>query len=478
MKIDGFKENIMTGKEMSSEVNINENVQAFYKRLPSKRYRYFFGTLDSHGYLSNLATSLEAIGEKAVVLNLGQNRFGHYSRNETAFFLKKFKRAHFSFFESRALSRFNLFRYLLTLNYVFWSWTIVFWVATSFDIVHFKSGESFFKSGIDLKIMRFFGCRLITLFLGSDSRAPYLAPSSSLDTESMRLLTQKQQQNVERADRQFDIVMDGLLSAHFHIKPFVMWPCLGLNVDNNWTEKFYIPTNTQEAIDRDGYKKPVHILHAPSDPKLKGSDVIRRVIKKLEAEGLKIKYTELVGVSNETVLQEIANSDIVVDELYSDTFGATLAIEAASLGVPVIVGTFGKEELSELIPKEFQLPSCLIHPQELENELRKLILHPELRMKYENELRQYMALNQNSKAFGARYKAIATGNIPASWLVDPQDCTYIGGIGADIEVIRANVRNIVELGGGAALCVDDKPKTYEALLRFSMIRFPEDTKFN
>jgi len=68
--------------------------------------------------------------------------------------------------------------------------------------------------------------------------------------------------------------------------------------------------------------KTVNILHAPSSPIVKGTQVVRTVIKMLEHDGFTLNYVEMIGVTNKEILQQLGKSHIVIDQLYAFMPGA------------------------------------------------------------------------------------------------------------------------------------------------------------
>ncbi|MCD4743366.1 MAG: hypothetical protein K8R67_12915, partial [Desulfobacteraceae bacterium] len=61
----------------------------------------------------------------------------------------------------------------------------------------------------------------------------------------------------------------------------------------------------------------IKILHSPSSPIIKGTQLVRAAIAKLRSEGYNFKYTELIGVTNEIVLHELKSTHIVLNEFYA-----------------------------------------------------------------------------------------------------------------------------------------------------------------
>ena len=71
----------------------------------------------------------------------------------------------------------------------------------------------------------------------------------------------------------------------------------------------------------------IKIVHAPSSPIIKGTPLVRAAIKKLELDGYCFDYVELIGASNEQVLEELRSAHIVLNQFYAFMPGI-FAIEA------------------------------------------------------------------------------------------------------------------------------------------------------
>lgn len=61
----------------------------------------------------------------------------------------------------------------------------------------------------------------------------------------------------------------------------------------------------------------IKIIHAPTDPLIKGTQVVRAVVKKLQSEGYSIDYSEMFNKKNEEVLKELKTSHIAINQLYA-----------------------------------------------------------------------------------------------------------------------------------------------------------------
>ena len=61
----------------------------------------------------------------------------------------------------------------------------------------------------------------------------------------------------------------------------------------------------------------IKIVHAPSSPITKGTQLVRAAIKKLKVEGYCFEYVELINVSNDKVMTALKSTHIVLNEFYA-----------------------------------------------------------------------------------------------------------------------------------------------------------------
>lgn len=134
---------------------------------------------------------------------------------------------------------------------------------------------------------------------------------------------------------------------------FVSTPDL-LMYASKGTEWLPNPINTENIsiytphtfVEGDG---TLRILHAPSNPKIKGTNYIESAIESLKEEGYNIEFTCLKNKSHEEVLQAIVESDLVIDQLMLGWYGV-FAMEAMTLGKPVCV--YIEDSLTRYIPPD------------------------------------------------------------------------------------------------------------------------------
>lgn len=435
------------------------------RRPLPERPRVFLGLLDFVGYLSAISNGLTALGFDSFVLHLSTNRFGHYGKYKSNPItrLLLFSRARFE--ATRGYGAFNPVRYMATALMLVATWLTVFWIAARFDVVYLKGGESLTQSQWDLKFFRALGIVTIAHFAGSDSRPPFLNGFHGKVMTGPELVfwSKKIRTAVDRTRDLFDYVIDNPLAGQYHRRQCVIGQCLGTVADMEWVEK--CAQNAPERLPDE--RRSIRIVHAPSRAEVKGTKEIRAAISRLREEGCVIDYIEVENKTNAEAISLMASADIVIDELYSDSVGATVSSEAAVLAKPIVNGTYGVADLNAFLPSEALLPTRLVEPNQLLEGLRSLVLHAAERAELGRRARAFVVSRNTPKAMASRFLSIAKGEAPENWYFDPADVTYMAGVAGSKEEIRHAIRLTLDAGGPSALCLDDRLTLRDAIIRFA-----------
>lgn len=135
----------------------------------------------------------------------------------------------------------------------------------------------------------------------------------------------------------------------------------------------------------------LHIVHAPTDRAVKGSDTIISTIKFLqEVYPGKIKLTLVEKMSHHDAIQAYRDADLVIDQLLVGWYGA-VAVELMKMGIPVM--TFINDEDLHFIPSEMRtdLERSVINvsAKTLKGSLSSLIEDPDLLRHYHTAGMEY-----------------------------------------------------------------------------------------
>jgi hypothetical protein len=86
--------------------------------------------------------------------------------------------------------------------------------------------------------------------------------------------------------------------------------------------------------------KIIKILHAPSDPEIKGTNFVNDAIQILKNKNLNFEFSILSNVSNREILNQLKDTDILIDQ--PSTWIGRLGMEACASGCCVIGGNQNK----------------------------------------------------------------------------------------------------------------------------------------
>jgi len=133
-----------------------------------------------------------------------------------------------------------------------------------------------------------------------------------------------------------------------------------------------IPIDTKKFEFQNNFRKIPKVIHAPSHPWHKGSDLIEATIERLKNEGVEFEYVRLKGVPNHEVIAYLKDCDVLVDEINGHGPGI-LAFEAMSCGCVILT-----KHLAEYA-HVFAPPLVHIDSDNIYESVKKVILDYELR---------------------------------------------------------------------------------------------------
>jgi len=132
----------------------------------------------------------------------------------------------------------------------------------------------------------------------------------------------------------------------------------------------------------------IRIVHGCNNRQWKGTEHIITACEKLKEEGFPVELILVEGKPNEEARRIYATADIIVDQLLIGWY-ALFSIEAMAMGKPVCC--YLREDLIWMIPKEPPCPIVNTNPENILEELRKLVKNPELRKRLGEMGRHYAA---------------------------------------------------------------------------------------
>lgn len=110
------------------------------------------------------------------------------------------------------------------------------------------------------------------------------------------------------------------------------------------------------------------IVHAPSEPLVKGTLVLEAALDRLRGRGLRFRYQRVEGLGNDEARDWYKQADIIVDQLHIGWYGV-LAVEAMALAKPVVA--YVREDLRTRLGEE--PPLAMAGPHDVEVVLAELL---------------------------------------------------------------------------------------------------------
>lgn len=232
-------------------------------------------------------------------------------------------------------------------------------------------------------VLKLLGKKIITAFWGSDIRYWYAFAEEMKSFDVQNEVSPffeyartrsggsywDKKRTIKVAEKYSDLVLSQPDCGQLQTRPY-MRASVPLDISQF---KFNVP----------GRIKPL-ILHAPSVPEAKGTDVVLNVIKELKEEGLGFDFQLIENMPNRELRDLLTNSDIIVDELYSATVGG-LSSEAMATGNAVLV-----RYMADYCKVPLGCPAINVNKFTLKDNLRQIILDVDRRKKLANLGRPYV----------------------------------------------------------------------------------------
>jgi len=418
--------------------------------------RYFLGIYDAAGYLYKIGKGLEANGNTVRYVNVANDRY-KYSESKEYNFSRRLEEVATKY-PSRSLIRLILYPFIAAArlfilgNELFRS-----------DVFVFSGIQSFFDF-YDLPLLRLFRKKIIVIYIGSDARPTYLSGkhlddhNSGFIAKRSYLESKKIKSRIARVEMWSDYIVNHVGTAQFFVKKCVMFSYLGIPYDMALLNQ--TKSNNHALTDK------IRILHAPSRPKAKGSEVFKQIVSDLKMIDGEIDYIEITNKTNSEVIAELQKCDIVLDELYSDMPLATFGVEASILKKPLIVGGYFSRYISQSIPKDAIPPVLYVAPELIKTTLINLIKRREDWQLIEENQHSYVVNNYSPSVVASKLELLAVGKVPKEYWFSPQDSDYIHGWGLSEEQLKTQLRLYIDELGVESLLLDHNVKLRNHIVQF------------
>lgn len=424
--------------------------------------KIFIGVTEVSGIAAGLQRGFSELGLESCVRLSVPHPFGYHSTEEG--FLHQVW-ARLGLLRKQTGRNRPIKKALFVVLHGLWSWIVFVRALFEFDVFILLYGRTITMSVLELRILRFFGKRVIFVYVGSDARPPYMSALSFPDVSSVQeaLLLERaslrQKKKLNEREKYANYIVNSPATAQFHSKPYINWFSMGV--------PRVFPASLNAASSPHGQR--LRVLHSPSNPEVKGSREIRKVIDRLVAKGLPIDWIELQNVPNAVVMNALQSCDFVVDQLYSDTPMAIFATEAAYWGKPAIVGGYFSDVVTAYIKPDDLPPSLFVRPEALEVAIERMAVDADFRHRLGEEARRFVRTRWSPKAVAERYSRLLADDVPDEWWCRPEDCRYVFGCGTSSEDVARKVELMLRHGGSSALHVMDKPELERALEQLTQV---------
>jgi hypothetical protein len=416
-----------------------------YEIHREKLMRYCIGVYEVAGYFNGLAQGLRSNGFVADFYLDTPTEFNYKcdANRFNAIFLVLRGRVGVLkntpiIFIARLLTRLCLFVYCLF----------------KYDVFIFSGFGSFFNF-LELPILRFFNKKVVVIYLGSDGR-PAMFSGGFVDLPQLNnspienvKRVRRQIRLIRRVERAQCIIVNHTASAELFTRKFVPFLHVGIPMDLNRRLDYLKNTGNSGEIAKDA--KTVKVVHAPSRPLSKGSPALiaefLTIQAKAKSRGIDVELVSLMGVSNETVLREIQNADLVLNELYSDTYMSVLDAEAALFGKPSLkFGYYASNIISDNPHARHPSKVLFWSPDELGKILEQYIYNIDLRVSSGQSQADFLENCWNAKSVAARLNQLVFDpQLLNSILVSPNSFSYHLGWGLTKSTWLSQVNPCLEL---------------------------------
>lgn len=236
-----------------------------------------------------------------------------------------------------------------------------------YNTFHFYFGTSLFPFGIDLKLYRFFGKKVIMEYLGWDVQLYQFSidkyeitnasfyKNHSLEIQKLHDIKKKKRLAFEK--------------KHVDIQ-LVCAPYLSEFVVGSTVLPLAIDLKAYTFVQREIPTSEIVIMHAPTSEGNKGTKYILESIKRLTEKGYVIKMIMVNNVSHDELKNLYSECDIFIDQIIAGWYG-TASIEAMATGCPTVC--FLRESYFTHITYGNEIPIINAQPNTLLQVLEELI---------------------------------------------------------------------------------------------------------
>lgn len=262
----------------------------------------------------------------------------------------------------------------------------------------------------EFAFLRRHGVRIVCVFTGNDIRSPVLMRQFEEETGLETIATylnevspvfataaydERRRRTAAVADQYADVIFNAAVDQLSYLQkattPFpYFYPDESLMLDDS---KHIVPG-------------PRIIVHAPSSPIIKGTQVVRATVQRLHAEGYDFEYRELIDVPHTEILESLREAHIVLNEFYAFVPGV-FGVEAMANGCALL--TRADELIETDLPDGSNSAWIVTTAADIYANLRRLLDNPGLIAPQAAAGRAWVQQNATVSASGARIHELLDG---------------------------------------------------------------------
>ncbi|MBO2988391.1 glycosyltransferase family protein [Leucobacter tardus] len=230
----------------------------------------------------------------------------------------------------------------------------------------------------EFNFLRRRGVKIVFFFTGSDVRSMELMHQHELETGLPNIATYLGQVAPKFREPAFERKQRaiGMVADEFADEIFTMRVDQRAYIDRETQPYPYLLPDDEISEDLERFEaveRPV-ILHAPSSPIIKGTQLVRAAVEALRREGFDFEYVELNRVPYEEVKSLLARSHIVLNQFYAHVPGV-FGVEAMAAGCVVLMSA--DEQIEPDLPRGSNRAWVVTKHWEVYHQLKSLLEEPE-----------------------------------------------------------------------------------------------------
>jgi hypothetical protein len=267
--------------------------------------------------------------------------------------------------------------------------------------------NSFLENSDDLELIKASGKKIIFIFVGDDARWFY-GMHQDFKLNNLHTYTygddydysvkglEFRLQKIRKAEKFADFIFSKREQSQLQLRTFSHYPML-----------VYSDEYDSDRMQRK--HRPI-VVHAPTNPLVKGTKFVLEAFEKLRSEGIEFEAKLIENLCHMEAKQVYLDADIIIDQLYIPG-GGKLSTEGMALG-KVVLSRMAYNTYEQGFPIS-ECPIVDVSPDTIYNELKRIIVDYPKRVHLAQKGKDYVSLYLDSKKFVKELLDILDGKEPA-----------------------------------------------------------------